>query len=119
MTVFFHKTLGQYNLCSNEKQWSLCLGYKDLRISERFDEDEEPELDDLLPSDVLCEIKNKKSKYWYSSSKEKDDEIIAKLEALSNEMDITYVKKEIEYKKKEISELEETLIKLRSEVTYE
>ena len=110
--VTIDKSLGRYNLYSNDKEWSLSLRYGDLYISERFDEDEEPDTDGVMPSDILWEIKEKKSKYLYSSSAQKDNEIIQKLEEVSKEMDIQFINQKIKYHTSEVNDYQKLLEEL-------
>lgn len=90
MSVEMNKHLGRYSLTSNEKHWRLCLYTPHGRISVLFSEDDEPEIDGLLPSEVL-DLIEAGMKGWYRSSHAEDAAIIAKIREHKHEIDLEWL----------------------------
>lgn len=90
MSVQMSKHLGRYSLTNNVKHWSLCLYTPHGRISVLFSEDDEPEIDGLLPSEVL-DLIEAGMKRWYRPSHAEDAAIIAKIREHKHEIDLEWL----------------------------
>lgn len=71
----FHKTLGRFNWISDNKNWQLVLRTSAGNASALFAEDEEPDIQGLLPSDVLDLIEERMKRSLRSDMTERLQEI--------------------------------------------
>lgn len=79
MRVQMSKTLGRYDLCSNDKDWQVVVRVfgPDKALSVMFPEDREPDVRDLPPSEVVELIADRFQQYMYRSNAAKDDATMA------------------------------------------
>lgn len=77
MKATVYKTRGYFNLLSNDKEWQVVLrlygddGQQKQAFSEMWPADEEPDIANLLPSEVLHLIEARADNYLFSSKREK------------------------------------------------
>ena len=90
--VYFNQSYGRYNLCSDEKQWSLALYTPFGNISETFDE--EPVYGDSV-EDVLAAIEARVESYWMSSSRPENRIKIAAIKANLPECELLYAQRKL------------------------
>lgn len=110
MRVSVSKSLGRYNLCSNEKDWCLQVtAWADggaLNVSALFDEDDEPWAD--RPSEALDAIEERVNRpLFFSSHAKQDNETIAKMREM--DLDRVWLEQRAAQLKKELDEVMEEL----------
>jgi hypothetical protein len=119
LSVSISKNLGRYNLCSNEKSWCLSLmihGHPVCKsISETFPEDDEPDIHDVPPSEVVEIIAARVESYWISTSREESRKKIEAIREHAAELDDAWATKIIRSLQNRVDELSAYLIK-REEV---
>ena len=117
------KNLGRYDLCSGKKDW--CVQILNLpencphrSINTSWQEDNEPEIEGLMPSEVIEIMSERIESFLYSSSREKDRETINWVRENSECLDSEWAKEMIDAKlrhierlKQEIDDLQEIIIK--------
>jgi hypothetical protein len=94
--VTYYKNLGHYNFAGHEKNWCVSLITPYGRVNEIWPEREEPDIDDLLPSEVLDLIESRLDSYWISTSREKDKATIAAIKEHAAEIDLAWLDAKIE-----------------------
>jgi hypothetical protein len=108
MRTYFYCSQGNYNFADpSEKQWCLELSTPFGRVSETFNE--KPDLDDLLPTDVLDLIEERVKSYWIYTSREECLKRIDGIRAHSLEINRQFIEFEIKKHQTAISELESKL----------
>lgn len=108
MTVHISKSLGRYNWAGIEKSWCVVLLVKIgdgevLRIDETWEEDDEPLIDDQLPSEVLDQISKRLESYWINTAREAKRIVIGKMREVIKQADIEFVKDKLASLDKEIA----------------
>lgn len=103
--VSFYKHLGRYNWAGNEKDWCVQLNTPYGNVSEMWPEDDEPDLDDLLPSEVLQMIEDRLDHYWISTGREAKKAVIAAIRVHEIEVDAAWLDAEIERTERALSKL--------------
>lgn len=99
---------GSYNWADPaQKQWCVELRTSYGRVSTFFDDN--PYVDDLLPSEVLDIIEERINSYWLSTSRQEDMKAIAKIRGHIVELDKDYIQDKIEKYKMKIQDLESLL----------
>jgi len=104
--VIFYKTSGSYDFAHpSEKQWAVFFQDGDVRLSERWPIDEEPDIDGCLPSDVLDLIEARVKSYWINTRRDEDLLKIAKLRERKLQMDIEFLSERISKKEASLAQL--------------
>jgi len=93
--VNISKNLGRYDLASYRKDWNLVLSTSYGNVSAMFDEDNEPDIEGLMPSEVLDIIQERNDSYWFSTSQTKDREKADALRKRINELDLIWAKDQV------------------------
>lgn len=93
--VHISKNLGRYDLASYDKDWNLSLRTSYGNISAMFDEEDEPEIEGAMPSEVLDMIEERIESYWISTSREKDRKKIKEIREHLNELDLIWAKEQL------------------------
>lgn len=105
--MYITKTLGRYNLASNDKQWCVRMRMPDGKgISEVWPEDEEPDIEGLPPSQVLDLIEERLKAYWFHSSREETLARIAVYREQSEQLDDAWARSLIASLERQIKSLE-------------
>lgn len=99
--ITFGKSLGQYNLCSTERQWQLWVRTPYGNISALFDKDDEPDIQDALTDDLLDLIEARWKKYLYRSGQDADDARLAAIRQNAAELDRWLCNGRAEYHEKQ------------------
>lgn len=86
----YYKTLGRFNLIGAEKNWQLVLVTSAGNASALFDEDNEPEIQNLVPGDVLDMIEERTRQGW-SSNQAKRLQGIAEIREQIDALDIAWL----------------------------
>jgi hypothetical protein len=94
--VTYYKNLGHYNFAGHEKDWCISLITPYGRVNQTWPECEEPDIDDLLPSEVLALIESRLDSYWICTSREKDRATIAAIKEHAAEIDVAWLDAKIE-----------------------
>jgi len=100
MRVYYTKQLGRYNWAGTEKNWNVSLSTDFGTVSEMWDADDEPEIDDLLPSEVLDIIEARCRYWWISTERDEKLERIAAIRAHKNEIDMAWLEKQAQIMEK-------------------
>jgi hypothetical protein len=80
MSANYYKTLGRFNICGAEKDWQVVLSTDAGTVSAMWDEDDEPDIDDCPPSEVLDVIEARLTRpHFWSSDKDRKLAVIAKM----------------------------------------
>ena len=107
--VYYYKNLGKYNFAGTNKSWCVQLSSNYGNISELWDEDDEPDCEDLLPSQVLDLIEERLKSYWLRTNREVQRAKIADIREHIKELDTTWIEKEIESHQSKIKDLKSLL----------
>jgi hypothetical protein len=110
MTVSYSKNLGRYNLCSADKSWSLHLNLpKDAPargLSQLFDEDQEPQIEGCVPSEIVEMISERLESYLFSTDRPEKRKVIEWCRANADRLNSEWAKSEIERCKAKIERLQ-------------
>ena len=101
----FYKSLGRFNWAGSEDEWQLAISFGGKLLSELFDKDDEPCLDDVRPSEVVEMISERLERYWINTGREKKRETIAWFREHSAAMDLAWARAEIKSAEQQISAL--------------
>lgn len=112
--MYITKSRGRFNLASNEYQYQIVLRGlpKDAPkqiLSETFNEDEEPDISDIPPSEVVEIISERLESYLYSTSRDEKRKVIKWCRENSELIDSIWAKDEIERKKASIKRIEDKI----------
>lgn len=102
-TAFYRKTLGRFNLAGSEKDWQVVLQTSEGTVSAMWPEDDEPEVDDMLPTEVAELIEARLKRYMFMSDREQRLTVIAAIRERGTELDKVYVKRRVDSAQKEMN----------------
>lgn len=106
------KSLGKYDFCSNDKQWCVSVKAPDGKwISETWDEDNEPDIEGLAPSEVIDLIEERLKSYWICTSREEKLARIAGFREVAEQQDHNWAQEQISFHQREIDNLSRYLAK--------
>lgn len=105
--VGYYKKLGRYNWAGTEKDWCVQLSTPYGNVSEMWPEDDEPDLDDALPSEVLQMIEDRLDHYWISTGRDTRKAVIAAIREHESEIDAAWLDAQIERTERVLSGLRE------------
>lgn len=109
MSASYYKTLGRFNLCGMEKEWQVVLRTDAGTVSALWDEDEEPDVADCTPSDVLDLIDSRINRPCWSSSKASKNATIAKMRESIDAADREWLTARVEVARKDLARWESRL----------
>lgn len=91
------KTLGRYNFANTaEKQWCVTMYMPDgKQLSEKWDEDDEPDIDGVPPSQVLDMIEERLKSYWICTRREETLARIAAYREQADQLDDAWARRQI------------------------
>jgi hypothetical protein len=112
----YYKHKDRFYIGKKEQQWQVVLATSVGQISELWDEEDEPEVEDLLPSEVLDLIEVRVKSYWINTDRDNQIKRIAKLREHIAELDIAWVESKLERLRSNVERWETTLRGLRREV---
>jgi hypothetical protein len=119
VNVFYYKELGRYDFASNKKDWRVKLVTPFGNFSQTWSEDDEPEIDDLLPSEVLDLLEKRLKSWWISTGREADLARIAAIREHRREIDIAWLERQIESAEKRAASLRLRAVEIRDELADE
>ena len=111
MNVFISKSLGVYNLANpGQKQWSVELRVMGLpgspvSLAATWEEDEEPDIDGLSPSEVMDLLAQRFESYIIDTNREKRRASIAWMRENAEEIDKAWAASRVESFRKEVERL--------------
>jgi hypothetical protein len=119
MDIRIQKRLGRYNLCSYEKQWMVEIsGLPEecpaRRISEHWNEEDEPEIDGLPPSEVVELMEDQMGSYLFYSARAPKMEVIQWIKAHRDAIDAAWAKREIKNLERRITRLQDKIEHLKT-----
>lgn len=100
--VYFAKHLGRYDFANNVKDWNLSLYTPYGNVSDMWPEDEEPEIDGLMPSEVLALIEARIKHWIFKSNRSEKLATVEFMRAHANEIDMIYAAHMLERAEKEV-----------------
>mgnify|MGYP003595960305 CR=1 FL=1 len=121
MNVFISKSLGVYNLAGpGKKQWLVELRVKGLRdlpvaLSATWEEDDEPDIDGLSPSEVMDLLERRFESYLIDTSREKRRASLAWMRENAEEIDKAWAASRVESFRKEVESLNRKIASLTRE----
>lgn len=109
--MYITKTLGRYNFANTaEKQWCVDMRMPDGKgLSEKWPEDEEPDIDGVPPSQVLDMIEERLKSYWIATGRDEKLARIAAYREQSEQLDDAWARRQIASYERRIRELENHL----------
>lgn len=115
------KRKGRYDFCSNNEEWCIqILGLPDnapaKSISEHWPIDDEPDIDDAPPSEVVELISERLESYWLNTAREEKRKVIEWAREHAEEIDSQWAKIQIEQKQKLIERLQDEIDDLKDMV---
>ena len=111
MKVFISKILGTYNLANpGQKLWSVDLRVMGLRdcpvgISATWEEDDEPDIDGLSPSEVMDLLAQRFESYLIDTSRDKKRAVLSLMRENAQEIDEAWAASRVEAIQKETERL--------------
>lgn len=90
----YYKTLDRFNFCGNEKSWQVVLITSAGNISALWNAEDEPEIHNLVPTDVLDLIDARIQQCW-SSNKAEQLQRVAVIREQIDAMDIAWLTAEL------------------------
>ena len=121
MNVFISKSLGVYNLAGpGKKQWLVELRVKGLRdlpvaLSATWEEDDEPDIDGLSPSEVMDLLERRFESYIIDTNREKKRATLAWMRENAEEIDKAWAASRVESFRKEVESLNRKIASLTRE----
>ena len=111
------KSKGRYNLCSTEEDWNVAIRFPDgapfAGISEMWPLDNEPDIEDVPPSEVIELISERVESHLVSTSRAHNREIIAWARKQADKLDAAWAESEITRLEKRRTRLAERIDTLR------
>ena len=111
MNVFISKSLGVYNLAGpGKKQWLVELRVKGLRdlpvvLSATWEEDDEPDIDGLAPSEIMDLLEQRFGSYLVDPNREKKRAVLALMRESAEEIDNAWAASRVESLREEVERL--------------
>lgn len=121
MNVFISKSLGVYNLAGpGKKQWLVELRVKGLRdlpvaLSATWEEDDEPDIDGLSPSEVMDLLERRFESYIIDTNREKKRASLAWMRENAEEIDKAWAASRVESLRVEAERLNNQIASLTRE----
>ena len=121
MNVFISKSLGVYNLAGpGKKQWLVELRVKGLRdlpvvLSATWEEDDEPDIDGLSPSEVMDLLERRFESYIIDTNREKKRATLAWMRENAEEIDRAWAASRVESFRMEAERLNNQIASLTRE----
>ena len=121
MKVFISKILGTYNLAGpGKKQWLVELRVKGLRdlpvvLSATWEEDDEPDIDGLSPSEVMDLLAQRFESYLIDTSREKKRAVLSMMRDNAEEIDKAWAASRVESLRVEAERLNNQIASLTRE----
>ena len=121
MNVFISKSLGVYNLAGpGKKQWIVELRVKGLRdlpvaLSATWEEDDEPDIDGLSPSEVMDLLAQRFESYIIDTNREKRRASLAWMRENAEEIDKAWAASRVESFRLEAERLNNQIASLTRE----
>jgi hypothetical protein len=107
--VSYYKNLARFNSYSTYSNWWVQLSNHYGQISARWEEEDEPECDGCLPSEILDLIEERVNSHMLNTGREKQKETIKNMREHIKELDILWLKHEIEFHESKILDLKDQL----------
>jgi hypothetical protein len=105
------KNLGRYNFAGTEKEWCVQVLMPDGKyISEMWPQDEEPDTDDVPPSEVIGLIEARVKSYWIYTRREEKLAQIESARPMFAQMDDVWARAQIKSLQRRIDGLSGYLI---------
>ena len=111
MNVFVSKSLGVYNWAGpGKKQWLVELRVNGLRdlpavLSATWEEDDEPDIDGLAPSEIMDLLEQRFESYLVDTSREKKRAALALMRESAEEIDNAWAASRVESLREEVERL--------------
>ena len=121
MNVFISKSLGVYNLAGpGKKQWLVELRVKGLRdlpvvLSATWEEDDEPDIDGLSPSEVMDLLERRFESYIIDTNREQKRATLAWMRENAEEIDKAWAASRVESLRVEAERLNNQIASLTRE----
>lgn len=109
----YYINVGHYNICGTNKSASLQLITSGGNFSALFEVDEAPDVDGLLPSEVLDLIEARIDSYWISTGREDTKKRIKEWRKEQRDFDAAWLEKRIEATEKTLVSLKRELQNVR------
>ena len=125
MNVFISKSLGVYNLANpGKKQWLVELrvnGLRDLPValSATWEEDDEPDIDGLAPSEIMDLLEQRFESYLIDTSREKKRAALALMRESAEEIDKAWAASRVESLRREVERLNHEIASLTREYSLD
>lgn len=114
--VQYYGQIGRYDYCHpSAKQYCLHLRTPSGNVSELWAEDEMPNLEDFLPSDVLNLIEERLDHYMYKSSRDEEKKKIQAIREHIKEYDIEWASDYLQAAEREVSRRAAILVSLKEQ----
>lgn len=105
--------LGRYNFASNAKDWCLSLSTSGGNFSETWPEDEKPDIEGLMPSEVMDMLVKRLQSYWISTRREETLARVKKWQESASKYDDAWLVAQIEGHEEAIHRLKRRLEEVR------
>ena len=105
--------LGRYNLAGTEKSWCVTLYTSEGHFSETWPEDEKPDIDGLLPSEVMDLLVERLDSYWIHTGRVEKKARMTAWQEKASAFDDAYLVAQIERLEKQIQTTKRRLNDLR------
>lgn len=105
VSAYYSINLGRYNFAGTEKDWCVSLYTSFGNVSETWPEDAKPDIDGLLPSEVLDLIEERLDSYWINTGRKERKEKIAQIRGHVKEIDAAWLSARIAATENELADL--------------
>jgi hypothetical protein len=117
LSAYYYKTKGRYNLLSSDEQWQVVLRASNGKIvSETFDD--EPEIDDLPPSEVAEVLSARIEGFLFSSARENQRATIAWFRENAELIDSDWARNRIASLRQQIDDLSRYVLDADTEAEH-
>lgn len=115
MSVYIYKNLGRYNLAANTKEWQVYVRTDFGTVSELWDENDEPDIEGMLPSEVLDLIEERVRSYWLNTARESKLQTITDIRVNMKAVDREYLVTQIAHVSRQLKGLADQLADMDEE----
>jgi len=101
----YSKNLGRYNICGNEKSWCLTLYTSGGDFNQIWPEEDEPDVDGFLPSEVMAVLRERLDAFLFISGREQTRARMDAWMAESHKYDLAWLQNQIDKHERQLRAL--------------
>jgi hypothetical protein len=105
----YYKTKGKFYWGNRSEQWQVVLWTSAGQVSALWDEEDEPEIGDMLPTEVLSVIEERIKSYWIYTGRDEDLAKVARIREQGAALDTVWVQKKLQQLATEVERWQDVL----------